>query len=72
MGTVIHTSDGGTVRLSSDTHGIMASLASALERKVSLQSPRGTTIPPGYVEFHTVDGESVFVNAAEIARVEAA
>lgn len=67
MGTLITTSDGHVVELSSDFDGIVTVVADALDRQKSTDDERGRRIPRGFCRFHTIDGREVVVNAEQIA-----
>lgn len=70
MGTVVHTSDGGNVRLGSDTSGILNVIANALNEQGSTVDQHGQTMPKGFVVFTEPQGNQTWVNATQITRVQ--
>jgi hypothetical protein len=69
VGTIIHTSDGGKVGLSGEPDGIIASIAHALDQERS-EDKLGQLTPRGFLPFTLPQGTQVWVNAAQIARIE--
>ncbi len=69
MHTIIYTSDGGKVDRSGEPDGIIASIAHALDQEGS-EDKLGRLTPRGFLPFTSPQGTQLWVNAAQITRVE--
>jgi hypothetical protein len=70
LGTVIRTSDNGTVSVPGECDGVIGQMANALGKNNAERDEHGRSVPKRFMLVHDADGRETWVNTAQITRVE--